>query len=74
LPILRSLSRWLPGIGALFVEYHDEHDRREIDRMLEGTHLLYQARVTVPHRGELCYVATSRLPRDFRGAQIRKIS
>jgi len=72
-PILRSLTSLLPSLGVVFVEYHDEDDRREIDRMLGGTHVLYQGRAIAPHRGEFCYLARSRLPPDFRGGQIRKV-
>jgi FkbM family methyltransferase len=71
-PILRSLVGLLPRLGVVFVEYHDEEDRREIDRMLGGTHVLFQGRVLAPHRGEFCYLARSRLPPGFRGGQIQK--
>ena len=72
-PILRSLAGLLPSLGVVFVEYHDEEDRREIDRLLGGTHVLCQGRVLAPHRGEFCYLARSRLPPGFRGGQIRKV-
>jgi FkbM family methyltransferase len=71
-PILRSLSGRIPQISQVFVEYHDEEDRLEIDRLLSPTHILWQGTVAIPHRGELCYVAKSQLPPDFRGKQIRK--
>jgi FkbM family methyltransferase len=73
-PILRSLAGLLPHVGVLFVEYHDEEDRREIDRLLGGTHVLCQGRILALHRGEFCYLARSRLPPGFRGDQIQKIS
>jgi FkbM family methyltransferase len=72
-PVLRSLGDLIPRLGVVFVEYHDEEDRREIDRLLGETHVLYQGRVLAPHRGEFCYLARSRLPPGFRGVQIRKL-
>jgi FkbM family methyltransferase len=72
-PILRSLADQLPCLGVVFVEYHDEDDRHEIDRLLEGTHVLCQGRVLAPHRGEFCYIARSRLTPGFRGVRIRKV-
>jgi FkbM family methyltransferase len=72
-PILRSLASLIPRLGVVFVEYHDEEDRREIDRLLGKTHVLYQGQVLGPHRGEFCYLARSRLPPGFRGGQIQRI-
>jgi FkbM family methyltransferase len=73
-PILISLADLLPHVGVLFVEYHDDDDRLEIDRLLRATHLLCQGRVLALHRGELCYFARSRLPSGFRGLQIPRFS
>jgi FkbM family methyltransferase len=73
IPILQSLAALVPSLGVLFVEYHDEADRLEIDRLLSATHVLCSGRIHAVHRGELCYIARSRLPRGAGGAQIRKI-
>jgi len=62
--ILRSLAARLPQIGVIYVEFHSERDRLEIDRLLMPTHALYQGSVTRPYRGELCYVARQILPRS----------
>jgi FkbM family methyltransferase len=63
LPILRSL---LPGYSprVIYLEYHSEKDRLEIDRMLGNDYILYFGAIPYPHRGELCYVAKSAIPAD----------
>jgi FkbM family methyltransferase len=73
-PILRSLTPMLPRIGVIYIEYHGEADRLEIDRLLTGTHLLVQGRALGPHRGEFCYVAKGRLPANVDDGQIRGFS
>ena len=40
LPILQNIKDRLPAIRLIHLEYHSESDRREIDRLLEGTHAL----------------------------------
>jgi FkbM family methyltransferase len=60
--ILRSLSSRLPRTGVIYVEFHAERDRLEIDRLLLPTHALWNGRIMKPYRGELCYVARQCLP------------
>jgi FkbM family methyltransferase len=54
-PILEALAPLVAETAVVFVEYHSEGDRRRIDLLLAGTHLLVGARVMGPHRGELTY-------------------
>jgi FkbM family methyltransferase len=61
-PILQSLSAMLPEIAVIYLEYHDDADRRVIDQMLAPTHLLWRGKCDSPHRGELCYVLSRRAP------------
>ncbi len=62
LTILRRLEPWIPKMGVLYLEYHHEDARREIDSMLAGTHILVAARVIRAHLGELCFVHRDRIP------------
>ena len=71
-PILQSLRAMLPRLGVLYVEYHDDADRREIDRLLAPTHVLWQGQMKMPHRGELCYILTQCVPPT--AAQMRIVS
>ncbi|HEY2415493.1 MAG TPA: FkbM family methyltransferase [Pirellulaceae bacterium] len=61
-PILRSLSGRLARTGVIYVEFHAERDRLEIDRLLLPTHSLFRGQIMKPYRGELCYVARAVLP------------
>ena len=61
-PILRSLASRLPRTGVIYIEFHAERDRMEIDRLLLPTHALFHAKILKPYRGELCYVARACLP------------
>jgi len=63
LPILRSLTSRLPRTGVIYLEFHAEHDRVEIDRLLLPTHALFRGKIMKPYRGELCYVARACLPK-----------
>lgn len=57
LPIMRDLGNRLVAARLIYLEYHSEDDRLAIDQLLKGSHILTQALVRQPHRGDLCYVA-----------------
>lgn len=61
-PILLSIWKWIPQVGVIYVEFHSENDRLEIDRLLSPTHVLYHGEIARLCRGDLCYVAKNRLP------------
>jgi len=63
-PILRSLSAWIPRISAIYVEFHSGADRLEIDRLLSPTHYLCRGAIKQFCRGELCYLAKTSLHPD----------
>lgn len=56
-PILRDMAGMLPRIDMIFVEYHSERDRKEIDSMLTPLFVLSFADSRHPHRGVNLYVA-----------------
>lgn len=49
-------------ISVIYVEYHSERHRRKIDDLLIE-HVLYSAKATAPHQGELCYMQGALLNR-----------
>jgi FkbM family methyltransferase len=61
-PILQSLSKWLPDVKVLYVEYHSERDRRMIDDLLAETHVLWRGQIKFAYRGEFCYLKRDLLP------------
>lgn len=58
LEILRAISSRLNDLSLIFLEFHSETDRREIDRLLEKTHTLFSGKITDPYRGSLGYLNT----------------
>lgn len=55
-PILSRLTKLIPKIQVIYLEYHTDSDRRAIDQLIGDSHVLAQSRLDVPHRGELVYV------------------
>jgi FkbM family methyltransferase len=58
-PILSDLGGWLNRIDAIYVEYHSEQDRREIDQMLSRNFYLIRASVQRANLGMLVYLSQS---------------
>jgi hypothetical protein len=56
IPILEAMSDLLPGIKVIYLEYHNDDDRKEFDRILGDTHLLGHG-LMMFHLGEVAYVA-----------------
>jgi FkbM family methyltransferase len=61
-PILESLSKWLPHVKVLYLEYHSERDRRMIDEILAETHILWRGQIKFAYRGEFCYLRRDLVP------------
>jgi len=55
-PILSRIASWLPSIQIIYLEYHNEPDRRAIDGLLSDSHVLVRSKAEFAHRGELVYV------------------
>lgn len=56
-PILTDLRPMLSSIDLIYVEYHSEQDRREIDALTADHFTMAIARAMLPHRGTNVYVA-----------------
>ncbi|MGH9024718.1 MAG: FkbM family methyltransferase [Acidimicrobiia bacterium] len=57
-PILEAMREWLPGLKVVYLEFHNEDDRKAIDRLLGDTHSLAVARVLFG-QGEMAYVSNA---------------
>ncbi|PIK89746.1 hypothetical protein SYN65AY6A5_06390, partial [Synechococcus sp. 65AY6A5] len=55
--VLTSLQEQLKDIKVIYVEFTSEQDRKQIDQMLDPTHLLWQGEVVAGQRGVLCYLS-----------------
>jgi FkbM family methyltransferase len=62
IPIINSMIDSFRNAKAVYLEYHSEEDRLEIDRILCDTHLLFCGKIAHPHRGELVYVHKDAFP------------
>jgi len=49
---------------VIYLEYHSDRDRHQIDAMLRQDYLLYFGNIPTPHRGEMCYVLKTAIPED----------
>jgi FkbM family methyltransferase len=56
IPILEAMSEHLPKVKVIYLEYHNDDDRKELDRILGETHLLVHG-MMMAHLGEVAYVA-----------------
>lgn len=56
LPILRALEEALADVEVIHLEYHSDEDRRELDALLSGSHVLFTSRASEPDRGTVTYV------------------
>jgi len=57
IPILQSLGNRIESVDVLYLEYHSEADRREIDDRIRGQFDLIFARAKLVHRGTLVYIS-----------------
>ena len=61
LPVLGALKNKLSNIDQIYLEYHSEDDRRDIESLLADTHVLAAANAKFVHRGTNHYVRSDLL-------------
>jgi len=59
IPILSEISKYLDTVNLIYLEYHSEMDRLEIDRLISSKFYLMDSRANNIHRGALLYVSKS---------------
>jgi FkbM family methyltransferase len=62
-PILRALKDRLTQVEVIYLEYHSERDRRDLDAFLSDRFTLFASHADFPDRGSTCYVAADSLNR-----------
>jgi hypothetical protein len=55
--ILKNLSPFFEHLSLIYLEYHSEKDRREIDTLMAPTHSLLFSNALQLHRGNVTYIA-----------------
>lgn len=63
--ILSDVSDRLVHFKVIYLEYHSESHRHDLDLMLRGTHTLWSSSATRPHRGTLCYIHSWLIPNNY---------
>ncbi|MFS8968465.1 hypothetical protein NW847_13140 [Synechococcus sp. H55.4] len=59
--VLTSLEPWLKGIKVIYVEFGSEQDRKQIDQMLDPSHMIWQGEIFQGSYGCLCYLSRAAL-------------
>jgi hypothetical protein len=57
IPILTDLGDRLDRTDFVYLEYHSDNDRRELDSLLTPHFILAAAKAHIPHRGTLTYIS-----------------
>lgn len=70
LQILQRARSHIAGIRVLYLEFHSESDRREIDDLIIDTHTLWKAAIESPHRGLLTYVERSLMANNVQNGPL----
>jgi FkbM family methyltransferase len=55
--ILRAVAQELKNIAVIYLEYHSEQQRRDIDAILTPTHCLLSSNALQVHRGNVAYIS-----------------
>lgn len=59
--VLRSIAPELKHVALIYLEYHSEQQRREIDAILVPTHCLLSSNALQVHRGNVAYISNEAL-------------
>jgi len=62
-PILSEIFTVVQNIDIIYLEYHSEEDRRELDRMVENNFVLQNMKTEGIHRGTCVYLSKNMLAR-----------
>ncbi len=54
--VLASLKLWLKDIKVIYVEFCSGQDRKQIDQMLDPSHIIWQGEIIAGQKGSLCYL------------------
>ena len=54
--VLTSLQEQLKDIKVIYVEFTSEQDRKQIDQMLDPSHMIWQGEIIAGQKGSLCYL------------------
>ena len=73
IPVLKDIAPMIKDIDIIYLEYHSEDDRLEIDQMLTPDFFLYFSRASGIHQGVITYIS-KKLAKNFKGIEHSKIT
>ena len=60
----------LAEIGVIYMEYHSANFLPRLIEKLDATHVVYEAKIRFPHRGEIAWVRRDLMPVEQRAFEI----
>lgn len=64
----------LAEIGVIYMEYHSASFLPRLIGKLDATHVVYEAKIRFPHRGEIAWVRRDLIPAEQRAYEIQPCS
>ena len=61
-------------IGVIYMEYHSANFLPSLIEKLNASHVVYEAKIRFPHRGEIAWVRRDLVPEEQRGYEIKSIA
>jgi FkbM family methyltransferase len=68
--LLDAPAQLLAEIGVIYMEYHSANFLPRLIEKLNATHVVYEAKIRFPHRGEIAWVRRDLVPADQAAYEI----
>lgn len=69
--LLDAPAQSLAGIGVIYMEYHSANFLPRLIEKLDATHVIYEAKIRFPHRGEITWLRRDLVPAEQRAYEIK---
>jgi FkbM family methyltransferase len=72
--LLDAPAQLLSSVGVIYMEYHSANFLPLLCEKLNATHVVYEAKIRFPHRGEIAWVRRDLVPAEQRAYEIKPFS
>ncbi len=69
--LLDTPTSLLANVGVIYMEYHSANFLPQLCAKLDSTHVIYEAKIRFPHRGEIAWVRRDLIPSEQKAYEIR---
>jgi len=69
--LLDAPAQLLSDVGVIYMEYHSANFLPLLCEKLNATHVVYEAKIRFPHRGEIAWVRRDLVPAEQRAYEIK---